>query len=74
MSEQSNITDQVRTNILDRAKTKEENTSIGEKSNQEALKLVTYMNKQKEKLSKVIESLKYSTANVDGVVESFKVS
>lgn len=74
MSEQSNIIDEVRKNILDMAKQNEANTSIGEKSSQEALELVTYINKQTEKLSKVIESLEYSTEDLDGIVESFKVS
>lgn len=74
MSEQSRIIDDVRKSILDMAKQNEENTSIGEKSSQEALELVTYINKQTEKLSKVIESLEYSTEDLDGIVESFKVS
>jgi methyl-accepting chemotaxis protein len=74
MSEQSNIIDDVRRSILDMARKNEENTAVGEKSSQEALELVAYINKQTEKLSKVIESLEYSTEDLDGIVESFKVS
>ena len=73
MTEQAGLIDEVRKNILDMAKQNEENTSVGEKSSQEALELVFYINKQTDKLSKVIESLEYSTANLDGIVESFKV-
>ena len=47
---------------------------IGEKSSQEALELVGYINKQTNKLSKVIESLEYSTEDLEGIVESFTIA
>lgn len=56
------------------AKQNEANTVVGERSSQEAKELVTYINRQTDKLTKVIESLEDSTENLDGIVESFKVS
>lgn len=74
MSEQSQIISDVRVNILTMGKQNEENTVIGEKSSKEALELVEYINKQTNKLSKVIESLEYSTEDLEGIVESFTVA
>lgn len=74
MSEQSQIISDVRGNILTMGKQNEENTVIGEKSSKEALELVEYINKQTNKLSKVIESLEYSTEDLEGIVESFTVA
>ena len=74
MSEQSQIISDVRGNIISMGKQNEENTVIGEKSSQEALELVGYINKQTNKLSKVIESLEYSTEDLEGIVESFTIA
>lgn len=74
MSEQSVLMNEVRSNILTMAKQNEENTTIGETSSKEALELVSYINKQTGKLSKVIESLEYSTEDLDEIVESFKIT
>lgn len=74
MSEQSIMMNEVRSNILSMSKQNEENSIIGEKSSKEVLELVSYINKQTQKLSKVIESLEYSTEDLDGIVESFKIS
>lgn len=73
MSEQSKIVKDVRSNIVSMEKQNEANTEIGEESSMEALKLVEYINKQTNKLSKVIESLEYSTEDLGGIVESFTV-
>jgi len=74
MSEQSQIITDVRGNILSMGKQNEENTIIGEKSSKEAIELVGYINKQTNKLSKVIESLEYSTEDLGKIVESFTVA
>lgn len=73
MSEQSVLMNEVRSNIVTMAKQNEENSILGENSSKEALELVFYINKQTEKLSKVIESLEYSTNDLDEIVESFKI-
>lgn len=73
MSEQSVLMNEVRSNILMMAKQNEENSIRGETSSKEALELVSYINKQTGKLSKVIESLEYSTADLNEMVESFKI-
>lgn len=73
MSEQSQLIKEVRANIKDMSKQNESNTAIGEQSSAETLELVSYIIKQTEKLSKVIESLEYSTEDLEGIVEGFKI-
>ncbi|MGB4661041.1 MAG: methyl-accepting chemotaxis protein [Mobilitalea sp.] len=73
MSEQSHLIQDVRRNIIEMSGQNEENTSVSEKNSTEALELVTYIIKQTEKLSKVIESLEYSTGGLEEIVEEFKI-
>ncbi|WP_099468938.1 methyl-accepting chemotaxis protein [Konateibacter massiliensis] len=73
MSEQSGMMNEVRENIIVMGKQNEENSKVGEQSSKEVLELVSYINRQTEKLSKVIESLEYSTEDLGGIVESFKI-
>lgn len=73
LSEQSEIVESVRKNIIEMSETNGEKMEIGKKSSDEALQLVTYINKQTTKLSKVIESLEYSTEDLSKIVEVFTI-
>lgn len=74
MSEQSKVISEVKENIISMAEQNETNTVVGEQSSTEALELVNYIIRQTDKLSKVIESLEYSTQDMESIVESFKIS
>lgn len=74
MQEQSLITEAVKAEIIAMARENEASTVIGEESSREALELVSYIIYQTDKLSKVIESLEYSTRDTGNIVDSFRVS
>lgn len=74
MSEQSQVISEVKENIIAMAEENEANAAIGEKSSAEAFELVNYIIRQTDKLSKVVESLEYSTQDMESIVESFKIS
>lgn len=73
MSEQSTIIKEVKSNIISMSKQNENNTIVGEKSSKETLELVSYIIKQTEKLSKVVESLEYSTEDLEEIIEGFVI-
>ena len=50
------------------------NSVEGEQSREAAIELINYIIHQTDKLSKVIESLEYSTRDTGNIVDSFRVS
>ena len=74
MTEQSKVIAEVKDNILVMAEQNKSNSAVGEQSREEAIELINYIIHQTDKLSKVIESLEYSTDDLENIVGSFKIS
>lgn len=74
MTEQSKVIAEVKDNILVMAEQNKSNSAVGEQSREAAIELINYIIHQTDKLSKVIESLEYSTDDLENIVGSFKIS
>lgn len=74
MTEQSKVILEVKENIIVMAEQNKSNMVVDEQSSTDAIELVNYIIRQTDKLSKVIESLEYSTDDLESIIGAFIIA